>query len=425
MRIRCALLTVLEVVLRAPAQDSLDPVFVTVPFSQWLAGPDLAQIPFGSSTSGPVLVFERLQITLNVTVDGALLAKRPAGHLLMLAQFTDSGGHVYQTHGDANLTEPNPETKYINVVITQGALVLPGDYQLAVALFYTGSGEHSLRREKVHVPTIDKAVRLNTKHDPLPEAWQGLPSVEFLDSDAPPAGAFKPWPTGRLHLPLETRNSVQIELLLILPPDRDPGSLIRSFQALSYVTPGNGTLSAAVLDLTRQRVSFEQDLSGAQPLDWLRLNAALREANPNMIDVGSLQNRRASADFFLEQIGQRIRSTGSSRKVVIIVSEAVQFDKDVPVHQIQPDGSAAELYYFRFWRSEGSTQINFIGGISSGGHGPGRTTSSQRNYVVGKDVLEGTLKPLHPRLFDLGIPRQGQFGFRKDLATMLKEIASR
>jgi hypothetical protein len=429
MRTRRALLMVLAATLPALAQDSLDPVFVTVPFNQWLVGPDVAPIPCEVYTSPPGLTaFQRIQVNLKVTVAGAQFAERPVGHLLILMQLTDSAGHVYQTHGDGDLARANGLAKGLEVTAGESALMLPGDYELAVALFYTGTGEHSLRRRKVHIPPFGKLPKVNGTKDPLPGAWQGLPAVQFLGRGDPSAS----WPDrqGLVRLPLETRSSVRIELLMILPVDRDVSSLVPLLQVISCLAPSKGSISVAVLDVLRQRVSFEQDLSGGQRLDWPRLNGAFQEADPRMIDVGSLQNRRASLDFLQEQIGNRIRPTAAaSRKVLIILSEPIKFPKDIPVHRIQQDGSGGELYYLRYGLRRYHAEE------MGPGPGPGQKISRDRSLSgdpnrttgLGEDILEATLKPLHPHLFDVAGPMSNAapVQFRKALATMLKGIASR
>ena len=271
MRIKWALWLGLYLALAASgrAQNRTDPVFSTVPFREWLAAPDQTQIPFKGDALLPALgAFQRLRVTMSITIDGKEIAKRPAaGRLLFLLQFTDTAGHIYQGHGEVQLKEMTTTIKKADLTYAHSLLILPGDYLVAMAVFDSETGEHGMLRKTIRV--------LPLKDDPLPEAWQGLPPVEFLESTDRPDIWFQPTLKGRLHLPLETRPPARIELLVILPGERGSGEyhnrmmerLVSSLKVLSQMDMRNGSLSAAVLDLTRRRVSYEQSLKAADVLD--------------------------------------------------------------------------------------------------------------------------------------------------------------
>jgi hypothetical protein len=436
------------------AQNFLDPIFSTVPFDRWLAASDHIQIPFKGDAAVPALgSFQRLRLTMNITVDGREIAKRPAsGRLLMFLQFTDSARHIYQGHGEVDLKEVTATIKQADLVYSHSLLVVPGDYQVAMAVFDTETGEHGLIRKTLHVPPL--------KEEPLPEAWRGLPPVEFLTAVDPPDVWFQPSLMGRLHLPLETRSPVRIELLMILPGEHGTGdyhnrmmsTLVPSLKTLSQMDVRNGSLLAAVLDLTRRRVSYEQSFvaSPASPrdLDWSRLSAAFGDANPGVIDVGSLENRGKSLEFFLKEMGRRIQSgeskaraldgagrgarepaTAPPRHTLVILSGPVEFASGTDIHQIDLDENpGVDVYYFRFHVTPDRRPAVMIppnrGGGRRGGGGrfpPGDDSRLGRYTREGEDSLEGTLKPLTPHLFDIKNPEE----FRKALASMLEEIAHR
>jgi hypothetical protein len=414
--------------------SNLDPIFSTVPFNQWMAAPDQTQIPFKGDASLPLLSdFQRLRVTMSITIDGREIAKRPAaGRLLFLLQFTDTSRHIYQGHGEVQLKEMTTTIKKADLIYSHNLLVMPGDYLVAMAIFDTETGEHGILRKTMRVAPL--------KDDPLPELWQGIPPVEFIESNDAPDMWFQPALKGRLHLPLETRAPARIELLMILPSERGTGDyhnrimtkLVSGLKTFSEIDVRNGSLSAAVFDLTRRRVSYEQSLKPANVLDWSRLSAALGEANPGVIDVGSLANSGKSVDFFLKEMGRRIQSAQPKtppRHIMVILSAPMGFSSDTEIHPIELDENPGmELYYLRFHVTLDRRPEVVMPPSRTGGHRgtPGRFPPSDNSRLglssrEGVDSLEGTLKPLAPRLFDIRSPEE----FRKALAAMLTEISNR
>jgi hypothetical protein len=413
--------------------SALDPIFSTVPFQEWLSRPDQTQIPFKGDASLPVLGDQqRLRVTMSITIDGREIAKRPAsGRLVFFLQFTDTSRHIYQGHGEVQLKEMTSTIKKADVIYTHSLLVMPGDYLVAMAILDTETGEHGLLRKTMRVAGL--------KDDPLPQSWQGIPPVEFLESVDAPDVWFQPALQGRLHLPLETRTPARIELLMLLPSERGTGDyhnrvmgkLVSSLKTLSEMDVRNGALSAAVLDLTRRRVSYEQALPPANVLDWPRLSAALAEANPGVIDVGSLANSGKGVDFFLKEMGRRIQSGPAKappRHILVILSAPMGFSSDTEIHPIELDENpGVEVYYLRFHVAPDRRPAVMIppnrGGGRHGGGGrfpPGDDPRMARPVREGDDSLAATLKPLAPHLFDIRSPEE----FRRTLATMLGEITA-
>src|SRR5437764_4110728 len=127
------------------AQELPDPVFGTVPFDRWMAGPDHAQIPWRVTVFPAVLDnHQRLRVAITITVEGKELVKRPArGQLRMLVQYNDEEGRAYEDHGTLELKDVNPRTRSSDFVYTHEALVRPGDYRIGLALVHTVTREHS------------------------------------------------------------------------------------------------------------------------------------------------------------------------------------------------------------------------------------------------------------------------------------------
>ena len=189
---------------------------------------------------------------------------------------------------------------------------------------------------------------------------------------------------------------------------------------------GNAAFSLALLDLSRRRVIWQQEYKPgredkAQQLDWSQARSSLAEVNPGIIDVKSLEKRQYSAEFFLDQIRRRIGLSRGPRpgrsQVVIVLSSAVQFDSGQEVHPIALDApSEAKVFYIRYQPPPqivlGPPAIGRRGRVPNGGF------PARGGYAL-VDQLEPLLKPLEPRLFEVGTPEQ----FRKALATILAEIA--
>jgi hypothetical protein len=234
--------------------------------------------------------------------------------------------------------------------------------------------------------------------------------------------------SGRLHLPLETRRPVRIELLVNLTPSeqasamrrnsRTLGVLIPALKVLSQIDARNGSLNIAALDLARRRVCFEQDAAG--DLDWPRLKVALAQADPNVIDVHSLENRGQNAQFFLTEVGRRIAAgegVPTPVRILIVLSGPVVFDRGEDLRPIQPtNGPDCRIFYIRYHSRPMRPLAPLLPSSASGRRSLPPTRSASGAEM---DYLEQTLKPLKPRLFDVYSPQQ----FRKMLGSLLDEIS--
>ena len=242
-------------------------------------------------------------------MDGAELAKRRGkGQLVIFVRLTDAEGRPYLDHGSIDLEKIEEGIRNQNVTYAESAFVLPGDYRVAVAIFDTATGEHSAKQEKLHVPA--------PKNDPLPDAWRDLPPVELIPHTEPPdSSVLLPTVAGRLHLPAETRRPVQIAVMVNLTPserlahaqqvpERNLGNLLPALKVISQMAVRNGSLSVALLDLARRRVTFHQE--DIHNLDWPALKDSLKEADAGTIDVKSLEDRHHKVEFFEAEVSRRI-----------------------------------------------------------------------------------------------------------------------
>jgi hypothetical protein len=427
------LLSVAAVAQVFAQSGSLDPAFAKVPFDQWFAGGEQAQIRWTARVSQPQLSsHQRLLAQVELQLDGADIAKRRGkGLLVMFVQLNDEEGLAYQNHGTIDLEKIEEGIKSQYLSYTQSAFVLPGDYRISLAIFDTVTGEHSVRREKLHVSPL--------KNDRLPDAWRDLPPVEFVPNIEPPDSWYLPMMTGRLHLPVETRHPARIEVLVNLTPSerisgpqsiqhRNLDNLIPALKAISQVDFGNAPLHVCLLDLSRRRVIFHQD--DKRELDWPRIRDSLSEADPGTIDVKSLEERRHNAGFFVTEVSRRIGADPKISppdmpgllRVLIILSSPMEFESGEDLQPIRvgptPD---CRVFYIRYQartvRPSAPVQPN-RGRRSRSGY-PGSSLPVRPIPTAQIDQLEPTLKPLAPRLFDVETPEQ----FRKALATVLAEIS--
>jgi hypothetical protein len=361
---------------------------------------------------------QRLIAGIYVDVDGAELARRRGkGQFLVLVQVNDEKGRVWQNHQEIDLEHIEEGIKANDAVFSQFVFLLPGDYRVAIAIFANATGEHGVIKRKLHASPL--------KNDPLPAAWRDLPAVEFIPPSMPPDSWFLPSTEGKLRLAVETHEPVHVDLVVNLTPserltgssraqDRNLGVLLPATKVLSQVDWGNATFSLALLDLSRRRVTYRQD--NMPGLDCLKAANSISALNPGIIDVQSLEKRQYGAEFFLDEIRQRVGAANGPAprrtRVVIVLSSAVEFVSGQEVHPIAVDSPTdAKVFYIRY---HPAPQI--IPGRSGGRQQRG---DLRAYYGPQLDQLEPLLKPLEPRLFEVATPEQ----FRKALATILAEIA--
>jgi hypothetical protein len=429
---RTVVVSLLAVAAAFPAftqPGSLDPMFESFPFAQWFERGGQAHIAWAARVSKARLsIHQRLSVRVSIRIEQAELAKRRGrGQLLVFFQFTDAQGHPYQCHGTIDLEKISRNAAPAAATYPLDVFVVPGTYRVSVAILDTATGEHSAKQMTVRVPRM--------KNDPLPGAWDGLPPVAIILSTAPPDGWFLPAVGGRLHLPAETRRPLRIEVVGALTPNRDLGALLAAVKTISQVEPRNGSLNVALLDLSRQRVTFRQD--DVRDLDWPRLRDSLTEADPGMIDQESLKNRRQAAQFFVTEIARTIGNADGRPApcVLIVLGSPVVFG---PGHDLEPIPLAStperRIFYIRHHAAPGRTlgsgvawthRVPFEGEVDNPdilefydpGYAQGSQTVPARRVEI--DQLAPMLKPLAPRVFDIDTPEQ----FRKALATILAEIS--
>jgi hypothetical protein len=421
--------------LAAFGQQGLpDPVFDRIPFEEWLKGGGDAHIRWSMQVFPYRLgVQQRLRVGLSARIDGEEFVKRSGpGQMVVFVEIRDRDDRVFRTHRAMHFEElKNPEA-LAAVSFDLYALILPGDYQLAIAVYDSGSKEHTLKRTKLHIPELP--------HDPLPESWRGLPEVEYVTGFEPPDSWYRPEIVSRLYLPVQNERPVRVEVVVNESPTevaaqrvgrtmrRNMENLIPALKVLSQMDIKNGSLNVTLLDLERRKVSFTQQQAGK--LDWTRLKAALIDNDPNQIDVHALEKHEQNAQFFVSEIRNRLESaesngdvplglTSEPARVLIVLSGPMAFPKGQDLRPIEATPEpGARVFYIRYNPP--------LAGAGPGPMGPrGRGPGPRMGPIpVGgssstEDSLAHTLKPLVPRLFDVTTSME----FRSALAAIMSEIS--
>jgi hypothetical protein len=355
-------------------------------------------------------------------VDGRELERRRGeGEFLELIQFQDSAGNLWQSHTSIDLATLLPGLQSKDVDISYYAFILPGDYTLSIAVCDPATLEHSLTIRRVHVAPL--------KDDPFPDAWADLPAVEFIPSSIePPDVWYLPEIRNRLRIGLDTRRPVHIDLLVnTTPSQRAAGSTVALRSNMSVLIPAlkvfsglairNGSLDAALLDLTHRRVAFEQ--KNMHVPDWATMRKIFVDAKPGMVDVHTLEGEWKMRTFFQDEVTGRLNKKDDGIRVVIVLSGPAFLEDQEPVapmtESVDPE---RRLFYIRY-RTVAVRTRPATRQARPGGRGGVPIPPSPRAYPMPLDELEKTVEPLGAQVFDATSAEQ----FRRILATVLEQIA--
>ena len=336
--------------------------FNKLPFEKWLSEGERADIPWSADIlPAEVSPHQRLMLRVVIRLYGRELEKRRGtGEFVTLVQYTDSAGRIWQHHTSLDLANLPPGTGNQQLAIAQYAFVLPGDYSLAIAICDTATLEHGLMVRQVHAAAL--------KADPLPEAWVGLPAVDFIPPiTEPPDVWYLPGVEGRLNLPLATRRPVHIHLLVNITPSwqsagsitalqRNMSAVIPIMKVLSQIDIRNGSMETAVLDLTHLGVAFDQNIAGndAGSLDWDGMRRIFLDARPGIVDTRSLQSRRKMGILFRKEVVRRLLADGTESadagtSVVIVLSGPAFLEEQDPDGPVQlPNKLDHRVFYIRY-----------------------------------------------------------------------------
>ena len=334
----------------------VEEMFAAVPFAQWVKQGAQAPVPWKVRIQSYGLsVHQRLRAHVEVELAGKDLLNRPLGdRFVALVQVSDAAGHPFRDYSFFLLKEAPPQFKKVKVVLNSDFFVLPGEYKVTIVLVDGITGEHNLMEAPLKVAPL--------KDDPLLGSWSGLPTVEFLAPGMEgPDSLFRPDIAGKLNLPLATKRPARLELLAdVTASDLFRGSTrfynrylsvaLPLLKALSQIKLESGSLSVAMLDLRRRRVTFEQD--EVKDLDWPRARAVLAPENgPATIDITALEQHRESPAFLQDELLRRLNAhaAGEPIHVFVVIGSPMDFYsfRNLP-HM--PPGSEEKcvVYYLQF-----------------------------------------------------------------------------
>jgi len=349
-------------------------LFSDAGFDRWAPQGPRQQVPWKIRLLPARLsLHQRMEAGIEVRVPGQeMFKRRHDGRIVLLAQITDQAGHRYRNGGLLDLDAAGTKTSMKDGLLSWAAFVLPGEYEITVALHDQASGEHNLYRDSLRVDPLPD--------DPLPNAWRLLPSVEFY---APITGLdsfYRADMEGRLNLPLRTSRPLHLEVLADLTPsDAFLGSTMNYERYLSGVLPilktfsqisaTRGSLTVAALNLDQRQVTVEQQ--NLNTLNWEPLKASLAPVHgPGVVAVRSLE-RNHSPLFLRDELVRRLEAApdapgpaGDPLVVFVVIGGPLDSSsvRDLPAVTLarQPAYVIFYLQYVHLGQNEGRRSVNNV-----------------------------------------------------------------
>jgi hypothetical protein len=395
----------------APTQPELrDPFFSSVPFARWQAEGKRRQIRWDVEFFPVELsVHQRLLERVRIEIDHDPALEPVPRPIAVLIEYRDETGRVWQKHVLPNGEADPPRRK---TIVFGNAFVLPGRYRVSVAVFDPRTLEHSFVSNRIHAKAA--------AGDPLPDAWDGLPAVEFLPARADaPDEWFLPSITTRLSLPVETRRPVRLDVFVNATPGgnmagsvsavrRNMSVLIPSLKVISQIELRNGSLNVHLLDLVARRAAFEQN--GVRVLDWPDLRRFFLESRPGIIDASALAGFRKMRAFLWDQVAAPATAprTGETHVVLILSGPAFFPGQETPQTVTLRRQENACLFYVRY------RPLELFARRSRARPFPERPLVRP----LPDDELETAARKMNAGVFDVTSPAE----FRRALAAIMAQI---
>ncbi len=382
-----------------------------VPFEEWLKGGHDAHIEWSLRANSPILgENQRMSVLLQVEVKAAEVEKRPGQYeFVLILQIRDQNQQTYRSHAlPIRIRGPVPPDGWATMY--QRLYVVPGDYEVAAAVYDTLSKEHSLKRVRFHVASPGR--------DPLPEMWRDMPRLGFQASAAP----------AKLWIPLETAQPILVEVIAAQPVmGTQGGNIMARLEVLSQMSVRNGSMGIRVLDLAHRKVLYSQE--GDTPLDMHRVGAVLGNRDPRVVHADVLSKYQEGAQFLVEQVRSALeRKETEEARVVIVLSAPWDFPKDpeVPVVQAELAPHSRVFYvrcdaagYIRYTPPATETLNTRTSRPGPPASQPDMSPNLTRIGPDNSDSLARTLKLLPSRIIDVATPTD----FRRALADIVREIS--
>lgn len=406
-----------------------DPEFSRYPIDKWATESHQNQIHWSVIIPAADLsTHQRMILRVTARVDPRELEKRRYdGAFVGLIEYTDASGHIWRNHSDIDPAKIRAALQRQFLDISFYAFLLPGDYTVTLAVCDARTFQHSVTVRKIHVA--------GPKTEPLPNAWAGLPNVDLIPGGLePPDIWYLREVDTRLNLPVDSKRPLHVQLLLnVTPSGRGEGSgsamrdnmsvLIPAMKILSEMQLRNGTTDAAAIDLTHRGTVFEQ--KNIRALDWDSLRKFFVEAQPGIIDVHTLADRRKMLAFFANEATRRLaRGNDGAAPIVIVLSGPAFFEDQEPATAPkEPNDQDSRLIYIRY-RTVQAQARRYPGGRRPVGFGrfPPPLPPEDTEALIPpmkEDDLEKTAESLNGRLFDAASAQQ----FRRILAAVVDQLS--
>src|SRR4029077_3611226 len=281
---------------------------------------------------------QRIAVRVEVDLDGSEMVKRCCdGQAVALVEITDQQGHTYRNFAGKDLKDAKPGLSQYMVGISWQIFLLPGDYKVTTAFYYTGRSAHSLTFQRLDVSALN--------HDPLPESWRDLPPVEFGDPQPEGLDEFLlPNISGRLRLRAKSHRQIHLEILENVTPypteRRRPklytdrlGVFLPILKTFSQLDIENGTLGLSLLDITRRKVIFDQQDIKQGQVSWTSLKDAMTASSVAVVDARDLREGERFEQFFSSEIERRLNEAvkDEAMRVLIVVSGPMELGSRRPI----------------------------------------------------------------------------------------------
>jgi hypothetical protein len=383
------------------AQEAIAAEKVPIPFVEWFAAGDRTDIPWSVEVGQSALTFhQRMRVTLRVVVPRSLQKTSVRRELHLITKLANSEGRWLTGEGFRRAELDKPLPRSAELVFSQTMFVRPGDYTLGILLYDRVTGQRSVTRRRLRIPSVG--------NDPLPDAARNLPVVEFHDVTEGLDAYFHPELTGRLHLPAQTRQRVHVEVIANLSVTHEAAGLRRyqaanlsvllpTLRVLSHLDLPNGSLALTALDLDSRRVLFEQQ--NVRRMDWPALKEAVEKKQAGVVDIKDMEARRERAAFFRTFLEERLAGAAGRPpaggddplRVFIVVGSGILFPSGSNLQPITPpEDCRCRVYYLQY----------FVGRV---------------NFW---DQLFNLMKPLRAKRFQVTTPRD----MRRALANLLADL---
>ncbi len=390
-------------------------LFLRYPFDQWSKETAKPGIRWNVNIDSPTLSRQqRISVALHASIETQELRKHNDGDsLALLVRVEDPAGHRFQTGIQAPIARLRQAGNSSRIDFTVSAFLLPGDYTASMAVADTRTQAHSFMTRNLHVAPIGS--------DPLPNAWTGLPAVEFIPTAGIPEAWYLPQVRSRVLFPVRTSRTLRVDLLVNTTPSelgsvaafrRNMESIVPSLRVLSGIQPLNGTLGLAIVDMNRQAVTWDQP--DFQRPDWFSMRRAFTESGAITVDARTLAGQRRMLDYFAGEAARRVSARSendTSSHILIVLSSPVLFANQdrssLPDYPIDP----GHRIFYICYSPMGSYKPDLLI--------PEEAPTLQRPVYNFGDDLEHILKPRGARVFRVATPME----FRKALGSILNEAA--